>query len=303
MKNRRKFNCWVRILIVIILVINLYHIYCLINLNLGAILTIRHEFSENRINNKVLDILNQTITNRALSSRASYLLAKVYLDQWDIETSLSYLQSIKSTIGITGQLNREIKFISSINNPQNLTSINNWKETGVSGNQFLLKYRAYLFLIDSNGIYKKPNLVIPSPIAISDLVVLDGNQLLKDNISSNKKVMFSEEKGNILVIYGKKPIYKFIALDTEGVYKFVLEGLHKSPPPIILDLFIDGVLIGSYEYEKGDNLWEEITLKVPLNSGLHLMNLSFSNDAQVMLENTIVDRNAAISKLRIERSD
>lgn len=300
---KKSSKIFIRILFVFFLILNLYQVFNILNLNAGALLLLRCEYSEQCNIEIAIEFLNQANNNKKISSEASYLLARGYLYSWDIEPGLAYLLSDNTRYSLPDRLSSEIEIIQSINRIQNLKSLNEWKETGVTGNRFISKYKSYLYEIGENTVNEYSNYTIPFPVSVNGSIILDGEQLMKDNSPHNKLVISGEERGNILIIYGKGPIYKFITIESDGVYKFTVDGLNSYPSPIIIDLYLDGITIGSYQYEKGNDLWEEVSLEVPLNSGLHVMRLLFANDAQVSVDNKIYDRNAVISQLRIERID
>lgn len=89
----------------------------------------------------------------------------------------------------------------------------------------------------------------------------------------------------------------------EGIYELTVEGLHDRPPPVWIELRLDGDALGVIQFQQGNA--REATRHVPLRlkEGNHTLTARFLNEGNVQSDDPDVDRDAWIRRFEFRPVD
>ncbi len=90
--------------------------------------------------------------------------------------------------------------------------------------------------------------------------------------------------------------FAVILVEQAGDYQISMHVLHDDPPPVEMAIGVNGQQIQQVLLGRGDNSWETVNTSVFFTAGIHIIQVSFLNDAILNGE----DRNAVIEWIMVE---
>ncbi len=90
--------------------------------------------------------------------------------------------------------------------------------------------------------------------------------------------------------------FAVILVEQAGDYQISMHVLHDDPPPVEMAIGVNGQQIRQVSLGRGDDSWETVSTSVFLTTGIHIIQVSFLNDAIVNGK----DRNAVVEWIKIE---
>ncbi len=129
--------------------------------------------------------------------------------------------------------------------------------------------------------------------------VTDELRLPAESLARGGPSQVNSESGESGVLFGNGYFYLrfFIPRSAAECWAISFHTMHDAPPPVQLDLFLNGHLVHSFRLARGDQSWETVTITQRLAPGLHRVDIVFGND--FFDHATQADRNAYIENMTL----
>jgi len=110
-----------------------------------------------------------------------------------------------------------------------------------------------------------------------------------------------ESSGDVVTLFGAGHIQSrlFFLSEAPGTWVISIHAKHDTPPPVVLEIWLDERQIGHFILDKGDDTWETLSLSTQIEPGFYNLYVRYVND---LFDPALgLDRNAYISYLQITR--
>ncbi|RMG47442.1 hypothetical protein [Chloroflexus sp.] len=161
----------------------------------------------------------------------------------------------------------------------------------------------YMSDIERKNITEEDMLEIPIHRQLSgNRVSINGGDLLwmRDvkewGVSFGSPASTRSSEPDVGVMWWNGRVVAFVEIVKEGQYRLRLQIKQSTPPPIVVDVFINQNKLFRINLSRGDNTWAYVDSLVHLSLGVHMISIAFVN-------NDIVngsDRNVYINKVSLE---
>lgn len=130
---------------------------------------------------------------------------------------------------------------------------------------------------------------------VSDQIELSANDLAAGSSRTD------QTQGDTTTLFGGGYLQSrlFFLYEEPTQWLISVHGKHDAPAPVMLELWVDEQLIGTFVFDKGDDTWETLSLPAFVTPGFHNLYLWYVNDFFDPVRQ--LDRNAYIESMRVMR--